>query len=67
MRIWSWFLRRTGVDTTTIDTVHSGTCGYCASRLILCPGCQGNWRAHHCGNCSLGLRCPTHRTYWLAR
>jgi hypothetical protein len=62
MQIWSWFLRR-----TNIDTVHSGACRYCASPLLLCPGCKGNWRAHCCRNCSLGLRCPTHRTYWLAR
>lgn len=61
MRIWEWFLRRIGIDTD-----NRGACDYCASPLLRCPDCQGNWRAHRCRSCSLGLCCPTHRTYWLA-
>ncbi|HEY2723280.1 MAG TPA: hypothetical protein VGI84_01215 [Pseudonocardiaceae bacterium] len=45
----------------------SGACAYCAVALQACPDCGQDWRANRCTTCSLGLRCPTHGSYWLAR
>lgn len=42
-------------------------CAYCAQSLEDCPTCGDDWRLRRCGHCSLGLRCPTHHSYWIAR
>lgn len=67
MRIWKWFLRSTSFDRNGTGVARRELCSYCASTLLPCPGCRGDWRALDCGKCALGLRCPTHSTYWLAR
>jgi hypothetical protein len=53
-------LRRSAAPTAT------GVCAYCRSPLLPCPDCHQDWRATRCTSCGLGLRCPTHHSYWLA-
>ncbi len=42
-----------------------GLCRSCETPLELCKICKGDWRAHSCRHCQLGLVCIEHRNQWI--
>ncbi|MDN3353855.1 hypothetical protein [Actinomadura sp. DC4] len=44
-----------------------GVCEYCGVLLVRCRRCGGGWRRQRsaCGDCGLGVRCPTHGREWF--